>query len=95
MDLQTFFTTLIGFINGVVIPFMIGTAFFIFIVNIIRYFILGGGNKESQEKARSTALYGLFAFVFLIIFWGIVNMLTGSFDLTPSTTPCSDYDPTC
>jgi len=91
MSLQDFFTTFIQFINGVIIPFLLGLAFLLFIINVIRYFVIGGSNQESQEKARATALYGVFAFTFLLIFWGIVNMLNSAWTLDDCVSPQSDY----
>ena len=100
MDLQTFVITFVQFVNGVVLPFILGIAFLVFLVNVIRFFVIGGGNQESQEKARSLALYSVLAFVFILVLGGIVNLTAGAFGLdtyaNPSNRgPCPDYDPTC
>ncbi len=90
-SLQTFFTNLITFINSAVIPFILGIAFLFFTINVIRYFVVGAGNEESREKARSLALYGVFAFVLITVFWGIVNLLSSSIGLDGKTAPAVDY----
>jgi hypothetical protein len=94
MNLQTYIATFISFLNGIVIPFMLGMAFLVFVINVFRFFILGGANSDSQEKARRLAVYGVGAFVFIIIFWGVVNLLTSSFGLQrfgETVARCSDY----
>lgn len=88
---QVFLVNLATFMNNIVIPFLIGTAFFIFAYNAIRFFVIGGSNKEGQEKAKSLALYGVAAFVVIIVFWGIINMLTSSIGLDGCAQPGSDY----
>lgn len=75
---QSLFGNIITFIDRVLIPFLFGMAFLFFVINVFRYFIVGGGNPDAQESAKSLATYGVAAFVFLIIFWGIVNMLISS-----------------
>ena len=90
-SLQVFFTNLITFINRVIIPFIVGIAFLFFIINVIRYFVIGAGNEESREKARSLAIYGVFAFVLIVVFWGIVNLLSSSIGLDGKTAPTVDY----
>jgi len=96
MNLQTYIATFISFLNGIVIPFMLGVAFLVFVINVFRFFILGGANPDSQDKAKRLATYGVGAFVFIIIFWGIVGLLASSLGLTtrvPSDIPTSDYIP--
>jgi len=97
MDLQSYVTYLITFVNNILIPFILGIAFLFFVVNVFRFFILGGSNPESQDKAKSLAIYGVGAFVFIIIFWGIVNILSSSLglDFVPSNQLCPDYNPNC
>ena len=91
MNLQNFIVDLVNFANGVFIPFLLGIAFLIFVFNVFRFFILGGTNEDSKQKAKSLAIYGVLAFVFIMIFWGIVNMLAGSLGLDTELIPCPDY----
>lgn len=90
-SLQTFFTNLLVFINRAIIPFILGMAFLFLVINVVRYFIVGAANEDSREKARSLALYGVFAFVLIIVFWGIVNLLSSSIGLEGKTAPTVDY----
>ena len=88
---QGFLINLVTFFNSVVIRFLFGVAFLFFIINAVRYFVIGASNEEGREKAKSLAIYGVAAFVFIIIFWGIVNLLSSSLGLEGCTTPGSDY----
>jgi peptidoglycan/LPS O-acetylase OafA/YrhL len=90
-SLQTFIPNLVKFGNDVLIPFLLGIAFLIFIYNVFRYFILDGSNEQSREDAKAFATYSVAAFVFLIIFFGIVNMLATSVGLEGETQQCPDY----
>ncbi len=90
-SLQTFFTNIPTFINRAVIPFILGIGFLVLAINMVRYFIIGAGNDESREKAKNLALYSVFAFVFILVFWGIVNLLAQSIGLEGQTAPPVDY----
>ncbi len=90
-SLQNFFRGLMTFFDSTLIPFMFGIAFLIFAINVVRYFVAGAGNKDVQENAKSVALYGVMAFVFITIFWGIVNMFVDSTGLEGCRPITSDY----
>lgn len=80
----------VKFINGVLIPFLLGIGFLMFVVNVVRYFVLGSANEEGRDKAKSLAIYSVAAFVLIVTFWGIINLLAGSLDIR-SNQPVSDY----
>ncbi len=94
-SLQNFLKNIPLFIESRLIPFLFGIAFLIFIINVIRYFVIDADNKDVRENAKNIALYSVFAFVFLIIFWGIVNMLVSSSGFGGNKSPCPDYNPKC
>ena len=79
------------FFSGVLIPFLLGIAFLFFVINVFRYFIVGGANQESKEKAKSLATYGVLAFVIIIVFWGIINLLSSSLGFDKCKSVESDY----
>lgn len=90
-SLQTFLTSFVIFLSNTVIPFLMGIAFLFFVVNAIRFFVLGSTNEEEREKAKALAIYGVAAFIFIVIFWGIINMLSSSTGMDGQTAPISDY----
>ncbi len=87
-SLQQLIAGIGGFINEVLIPFILGIAFLIFLINAVRFFVIGGDNTESQENARSLALYGVGAFVLILSLWGMVNLLANGIGLNEG--PCID-----
>jgi hypothetical protein len=90
-NLDTFIVNTLTFINTAVIPFILGIAFFLLVINVVRYFIIGAGNNDSREKAKSLALYSTLAFVLIVIFWGLVNLLASSIGLDGRDMPGPDY----
>jgi succinate dehydrogenase/fumarate reductase cytochrome b subunit len=85
--LNTFMTGILGFISGVLIPFLFGIAFLIFVINAVRFFIIQSNNEDGREKAKSLITYSVLAFVFLIVLWGIVGVLVSSLGLE-----CTNYE---
>jgi heme/copper-type cytochrome/quinol oxidase subunit 2 len=62
--------------NTVVIPFIIGIGFLMFVWGMFQYFIAGGANEESREKGKKLMISATVAFVVIIIFFGAINLLT-------------------
>jgi succinate dehydrogenase/fumarate reductase cytochrome b subunit len=91
---QKLFENIPKFIDNSLIPFLFGMAFLVFVYNVVRYFIIGATNDKDRENAKNLAIYSVAAFVFLVIFWGIINMLNSSLGLNGESQPCSDYQKT-
>jgi hypothetical protein len=83
------FGTLLGsiltFTNNVLIPFILGIGFLVFVFGMFQYFIAGGANDEKKEQGKSLMIYATLGFVLIIVFWGIVNLLTSSTGLAGDT----------
>lgn len=75
---QELLTNILEFTNTVLIPFIIGIGFLVFVWGMFQYFIAGGANDESKEKGKSLMIYATLGFVLIIIFWGVVNLLAES-----------------
>lgn len=82
MDLFTILERVLYFLNYTIIPLIFTFAFFFFIFNAARYFIIGGANEDSREKAKSLAIWGIAAFVFIISIWGLVNVIGGGLGIS-------------
>jgi len=96
--LQGFLSNLTVVISTVFIPFLFGITFLVFVINVVRFFVLQSNNEEGRENARSLITYSVLAFVFLVIFWGTINLLTSSLGFTrisDTGLPCSDYVDGC
>jgi len=91
MNIQEFLTNILVFFNTTLLPAIIAFAGFFFLVNVLRYFIIGGANEESQQKARTLATWGIAALVFIVSLWGIVNLLVSGFGFTGAFSRTPDY----
>jgi hypothetical protein len=88
-----------GFINGILIPLVLAIAFLVFMVNVVRFFIIESSSEEGQANAKSLAIYSVSAFVFILSFWGIVNLIADGIGLNNGrcvngSSIKSDYIPT-
>lgn len=90
-SLQEGIKNIIGFINTILFPFLIGIGFLFVVINAIRYFVIEGTTDDGKKKAKNLAIYGVLAFVVIIIFWGTVNLLAKSIGLSDDTGPEIDY----
>lgn len=80
-SLQQLLVGIGGFLNNIVIPFILAIAFIVFVVNVVRFFVISGASDEGQKNAKNLAIYGIGAFVFILSFWGIVNMVVDGIGL--------------
>jgi hypothetical protein len=69
---------ILEFTNDILIPFIIAIGFLVFVWGMFQYFIAGGANDEKKEKGKSLMIYATLGFVLIIVFWGVVNLLTQS-----------------
>lgn len=88
-SLQGYLVLILSFLNNVIIPLIFSIALLFFLVNVARSFIIEA--EADREKARSLALYGIAAFVFLVSIWGIVNMFVGGLGFGNNEVQCPDY----
>jgi len=49
--------------------------------NILIPFILGASDDQ-KEKGKNLAIYSVLAFVLVIVFWGIINLIVGTLGLS-------------
>lgn len=82
---QTLLEGVLKFIDTFLIPFIIGIGFLVFVWGMFQYFIAGGANDDAKEKGKSLMIYATLGFVLIIVFWGIVNLLTQSTGLDNKT----------
>src|SRR5690606_19358906 len=85
-----YLASVIVFINNVIIPFLVALAIIFFIINVFRFFILGGASDTERGKGKRLVIHGTLALVFVLVFWGIVALLVGTLDLGGVERPCPD-----
>jgi hypothetical protein len=81
VGLQQVFPALLGFFEGYLIPFLLGIAFLIFVWNMIRFAVIGGATEEGRENTKTLILYSIGTFVFILAFWGILNIFVNGIGL--------------
>jgi len=84
-EFGTLLESILVFTNNVLIPFIIGIGFLVFVFGMFQFFIAGGANDEKKEQGKSLMIYATLGFVLIIVFWGIVNLLTSSTGLDNNT----------
>ena len=47
-----FLKTLLGFIQGILLPLILGIAFLMFVWGVFKFFILGGSDEEKQSEGK-------------------------------------------
>jgi uncharacterized membrane protein YidH (DUF202 family) len=77
-EFGTLLTNILLFTNNVLIPFILGIGFLVFVWGMFRYFIAGGANDEAKEQGKSLMVYATLGFVLIIVFWGVVNLIANS-----------------
>ena len=91
-EIGTALGDVLGFIDGIVIPFILSIGFLVFVWGMFKYFIQGGANDEAKESGKSLILYAIAGYVVILAFWGIVNIISNGLGLedtlesTPSAT---------
>jgi uncharacterized membrane protein YidH (DUF202 family) len=69
---------ILEFTNNVLIPFIIGIGFLVFVYGMFKYFIAGGQNEDKQKEGKDLMIYATLGFVLIVVFWGVVNLLASS-----------------
>ena len=74
----TLLKNILTFSNNVLIPFILGIGFLVFVWGMFKFFILGGANDEEKDKGKSLMVYATLGFVLIIVFWGVINLVASS-----------------
>jgi uncharacterized membrane protein YidH (DUF202 family) len=69
---------ILRFSNDVLIPFIIGIGFLVFVYGMFKFFIAGGQNEDKQKEGKALMIYATLGFVLIVVFWGVVNLLASS-----------------
>jgi len=77
-DFGNLLVDLLRITNDVLIPFILGIGFLVFVWGMFWYFIAGGANDEKKEQGKSLMVWATLGFVLIIVFWGVVNLVATS-----------------
>lgn len=78
----TLLNNILTFSSNVLIPFILGIGFLVFVWGMFQFFIVGGSNDEAKAKGKSLMIYATLGFVLILIFWGVISLLAGSTGFT-------------
>lgn len=84
-DIQGIANGLISFINGTLVQLVFALAFIMFLWGLFNNFILGATSEDKRTEGKQLMLWGIIAFFVMVSVWGLVNILTSSFDFNGSS----------
>jgi len=90
------FICTIGRILNTLIPILVTAGVVVFIWGIVQYII--GSDEDSKKKGRNKIIWGLVGLVVIVAMWGLVAMVTRSFNLQNPVNvhvPCVPGTPGC
>jgi hypothetical protein len=85
--LKGYIESITGFINGTVIPVIIGLAILSFIWGMFRYFVWGAADEEARSKGKQVMIYSILGLVLILSFQGIVMLIAYTLGFTDVTIP--------
>ncbi|MFA6519794.1 MAG: pilin [Candidatus Paceibacterota bacterium] len=85
--LQNYSNSIIGVINGILVPVLMAIAFIVFLFGVYKYFIQGASEEKSREDGRKFTLWGVIGFVVILSLWGIVNIFMSTLGLSVGQAP--------
>jgi uncharacterized membrane protein YidH (DUF202 family) len=77
-DFGNILVDILAISNNILIPFILGIGFLVFVWGMFRFFIVGGANDDEKEKGKSLMVYATLGFVLIIVFWGVINLIASS-----------------
>ena len=89
-NLQGMASTTLEFIDGTVIPSCLGLDS-CSLWSMLSVLVFGSTEQDGREKAKQLAIYSVIGFVVIVVFWGIINLLTSSIGLDCTEQPAADY----
>lgn len=81
-DADSLFNVINNILNKI-LPIIISIAVIWFIYNVFNYAILSG-DEEAKTKTKNKMIWGIVALFVMVSVWGLVGLLTGTFNLTNS-----------
>ena len=73
-------------INKVLVPLVFAISFIVFLYGIATKYILSGGDEGKIKEGHTLILWGIIGFVVMVSLWGLVNIVTNTFNLNSILT---------
>ncbi len=84
-DFDSLVTLIISMLNQV-IKVLVAVAVVIFLYGVVKY-VVSGGDEEKKSAARNTIIYGVIGLFVMVSVWGLVGILSNTFNLQTNTPP--------
>jgi len=68
-----------------IIPLLMMLAFAAFLWGVVKY-IFAAGDEEKRKDAKGIIFYGILGMFVLVAFWGIILIVTSTFDISTGGT---------
>jgi len=75
---------LAGYMNSA-LALLMGFAVLVFVYYIIKYFIIASDSSTDRTEAGKYVMYSILGFFIILSMWGLVNILSNTFDLGQNT----------
>ncbi len=73
-----------GYLNQALLLLM-GVAVLMFVFYIVKYFIMPNEGGDGRTEAGKYLMWSLIGFFVILSMWGLVNIVTATFNLGPNT----------
>ena len=83
-DLLGYATCLIG---RSIIPLLFAIAVIMFIVGVIRFFIIGAGEEAKRTQGKQFMIWAIVALAVMVTVWGLVRILGDTFNIDSTFIP--------
>jgi uncharacterized membrane protein len=83
-DWLNYFTCIIG---SSIIPFLFSLAVVMFVWGTIKFFIIDVDEEAKREQGRQFMLWGIIALAVMVSVWGLVGVLTKTFNINSNLIP--------
>ena len=87
-DLNYLITLIADYLNKILLLLM-GFAVLMFVWNVIKYFIRSG--ESDRKEGAQYVMWSVVGFFVILTFWGIVNILIGTFDIGYKPSSWQEY----
>jgi len=84
-SLESYKTSLIDIINGILVPGLMSVAFLVFVWGIYKYFFWKGDSDTERATGRTFILYGIVGFVIIFSVWGIITIFKDTLGFGPGS----------
>lgn len=80
-SLKAFVSSLLGIINGLIVPLLVTVGVVFFVWNLT-LFVIRSDNESERAKAKSYMLWSIIAFFLIFSIWGIIAVLRNTVGIT-------------